>query len=219
MKKTALLLSVMAFLLTAASLGAWAAGKSDQARITKVEGRVTVNGRRAVQGGLLKDGDWVATGKMGLCEIVFADKNILRLWHETRVKISVSGKRKTLELIRGTLSALARGLNRYGNKRQFALSVNTPTAVCGVRGTAFCVRVKDSMNSYVCLCNGKMNVAAKDGRDSVDAESAHHRAFLLTAHADSVSITPAGMEYHTDADLESLAGAISEKMDWTKVED
>lgn len=219
MKKTALLLSAAIFFLLAASLGVWAAGEQNKARITKTEGRVTVNGRRAAPGVLLKDGDWVATGRPGSSEIIFSDKNILRLSDGTRMKITLSGEKKTIEIVRGAFAALARGINRFGNKRPFALSVNTPTAICGVRGTAFFVRVEDSFNSYVCLCNGKMKVAAKDGNDSVDAEASHHSAFRLSARANSVGLTPAGMEYHADADVESMAEAISEKMDWTRVED
>lgn len=218
MKKTVLLILVTALFLLMATVTAWAAGKTGLARITRLEGMVTVNGRQADIGRQLKDGDHVSTGKKSLCEIVFAEKNILRLTDETSMKISVNGRKKNLELIKGTFFALARKLSLYGNRRQMALTVNTPTAICGVRGTAFCMRVENPEDSYVCLCNGKMHVAAKGGRNALDAEAVHHKAFRLTASAGAVGLTPAEMIYHTDADVESLAGEISEKMDWTRVE-
>lgn len=218
MKKAALLAIAACVLVCGFTYNLPAAVSKSAAKITRLEGRAWVNGRPASTGTVVMDGDWVVTGRKSTCEIIFAEKNILRLSDETRMKMSISGEEKTLEIVRGAFAALARGLGGLGNRRRFALSVKTPTAVCGVRGTAFFVKVEDSLNSYVCLCNGKMRVEAAQGKEAVEAEAIHHKAFRLTARADSVGLTPAGMIYHTDDGMESLAAGISEKMDWTKAE-
>jgi hypothetical protein len=41
--------------------------------------------------------------------------------------------------------------------------VRTPSAVAGARGTSFFMKVESATSTYVCACNGAMQVLGSDG--------------------------------------------------------
>ncbi len=52
----------------------------------------------------------------------------------------------------------------------------------------------------------------------MDIEAAHHASYRVTDKNGSVSMDKAPMLYHSDADMEALAGKIGYTIDWTKVD-
>jgi hypothetical protein len=45
--------------------------------------------------------------------------------------------------------------------------------------------------------------------------SAHHKAYLFTLTAAGVNVADSTLLYHSDADMEKLAGDIGVSIDWT----
>ncbi len=178
-------------------------------------GAVSVDDRPAAIGDLVGDRSRIATGRDGVCEIVFNDKNIIRVRNNTEFTLDFSGAAKAVDLKRGTLinvlERLAHGLDGDG------FTVRTPTAACGVKGTIFFVKA-DENSTYVCVCNGTVTVSDEKGNHAEEIKAEHHIARLFTRSGKGTVVKPAPMLYHTDADMEKAAEEIGHKIDWTKIE-
>lgn len=139
------LILALAWLVSAPGWAQTAAGK-----FTELQGSVTVkkpNGQmiKAVLKGMVTQGDEVKTDKNSKATILFQDGSVLRLGPTTTVKINklVYQQDKGIaqsayEVVGGTIMSVVGGIfGGSGNSYQ----VRTPTAVSGVRGTMFIVKV------------------------------------------------------------------------------
>jgi len=140
MKKTSILISVMAAVLFFATL-AWSA---QIGAITGMTGNVDITpaadtkARAVAVGDTVNEGDILRTKSKSKAEVSFSDGNILRLAENTRLKISeyMSGKNKNVSvfnLMRGKILNTVKTVGAVGGSYE----VHTPTTVCGVRGTIF----------------------------------------------------------------------------------
>lgn len=183
------------------------------------EGTVTMNGIPVSIGDAIPPDAVLETGKDSLAEIVFNDKNALRLGPLTLMTLDISTLSRVLTVERGTLTAVLRKLNVAGGG---TLRVRTPNLVAGVRGTSFCAWVaKEGAQTYLCCCNGTIEIAPKDGVPATETQSSHHTAVLFAGVGDESREVPVPDDFdprHDDGDLESLASRIGETMDWTTLE-
>jgi len=191
--------------------------KEASAHIASISGQVSVNGKTASIDQVVKDGDTLVTGKEGKCDIVFSGKNIIRLFDNTKTTLSLDKEKKLVEILKGTLATMVNNLS--GNDKSYAYTVKTPIAIAGVRGTVFFVKVEDPENSYICLCNGKMDVIPMGDCTPEHLTAKHHNALSMTVNGKTIKSSPAKMLYHTDRELESMASEINETIDWNKVSD
>jgi hypothetical protein len=53
------------------------------------------------------------------------------------------------------------------------------------------------------------------GGSAKDMVSAHHKAYLFTSTSAGVNVADSTLLYHSDADMEKLAGDIGVSIDWT----
>lgn len=124
-------------------------------KFTAIDGRVDVlrpGEKRAAPvslGSAVSEGDIVRTKSDSFAEITFSDDTVLKLTQSTRVEIKeylLSGNKRqngALKLLRGKVRAtVSKGLGRvipiiYSGPSTF--SIETPTAVAGVKGTDFFV--------------------------------------------------------------------------------
>ncbi|RZB30238.1 MAG: hypothetical protein SRB1_02518 [Desulfobacteraceae bacterium Eth-SRB1] len=118
---------------------------------TYVKGRVdiTAPGMKAVpahKGDDVNVGDIIRTKSNSKAEIALIDGSILRFAQKSRVKINeyMVEKKQTrgiLKLFRGKIQNIVKktAAKTFGRKTQNLYEVQTPTAVCGVRGTNFFV--------------------------------------------------------------------------------
>ncbi len=177
------------------------------------EGGVKVDGAAPEIGRELGAKVLVETGPGASCEIVFDGKNAIRVSQNAVAALDFSGIVKEVSLKKGGLTSVLRKLGKIADSDSFR--VVTGTAIAGVRGTSFCVWADDS-TAYVCACNGTVRtIDAKGGNDQV-LSAAHHLAREYSKKGDSIGISPAGIEHHSDASVESLAARIGERLDWTK---
>jgi hypothetical protein len=201
----------------ASSPGNAAARKSAAVSSTVVflDGDVKIDGAAAQVGQSLASKVLVETGAGAVCEIVFDGKNAIRVGQNAVAALDFSGIVKEVSLKKGGLTSVLRKLDKIAGSDSFR--VDTPNAVCGVRGTSFCVWVDDS-TAYVCACNGTVRTIDTKGSNELTLSAAHHQAREYSAKAGSIAVTPAGIEHHDDASVGSLAARIGEKVDWTKAD-
>lgn len=107
----------------------------------------------------LRGGDRISTGEAGEALIDFSDGAIVRLGANSAFVVEKASSKEATSLLRvGSLRAWV----RKGDKRRFM--IRTPTAVCGVRGTQFAVRVAPSGRTTIDLLRGGLAVRDRHGR-------------------------------------------------------
>lgn len=202
--------SVVSTVLAQQVLAMGAAGQLPQG-IQKMQGVVMINGIRAQIGSLVVPGDVITTGSASHAVIV-VDKDAYLVREDSAIELMSdmgerhSTERRSVSSIKVTAGKL---LSVFG---QGARSIETITAVVGVRGTGMYVEMLDDI-TYFCLCYGKADIDPKAYPAA--------RLSLSTKHHDSpFYILPAGMKRgmlrapvinHTDEELimlESLVGRV-----------
>ncbi len=220
---------IFAIMLLAVSFSVIACGQKngktvvsadEGASVLYIEGNVTQDGKLLSIGDSVRDGALIETDADGLAEISFAGKNAIRVGRSTIVRLGYKSLDKTLKVERGTVTAVLRKLDKLSGG---GMKIETPSVVAGVRGTSFCVWVSGKTDeTYFCTCNGRIEFVPGGTEKSVIEEASHHEALVFTGSGDSVSFAPAAADMdprHDDADLESLASRIGEKMDWSRIEE
>ncbi len=181
-------------------------------RISYADGDVYLNGKEAEIGDSVNNSDLVETGTDSVCEIIFNERNIIQLGPGSLFEVG-SSRKIDFSLEKGSLSAVADKLNMIAGTKE-RLAVRTPSAVIGVRGTLFFVKVEDENNSYLCICNGTANTYKGDGRSRIKIKADHHKAVRFTRSGDSYKRSSAGLLYHDDESMEKLAEKINVRVDW-----
>lgn len=192
-----------------------AAAKAPRAKVSTVSGQVNLNGTQAFVGDAVPDGAVVETGKNSFCAVVFDDRNAVSIGAETRLTLSLDGPQKTIDIVKGVVASLVRRLARVRVGKSYPYTVKTPTAICGVRGTAFFVKVEGPNRTYVCLCNGRLDLSGAAGGKVEHLSAAHHQAFFVDRKGASVIMSQAPMSFHTDGDMEALGTLIGERLHWS----
>ncbi len=171
--------------------------------LLQVKGEVLVNGRPAKLGAALKPGDSVATAAGS--SAVFVIGGDAFLMRERSELLTAGGKALagSLRLVTGKL------LSVFGRGQR---SINTPTAIIGIRGTGIYLEV-EAERTYVCTCYGVADLQASNmpaARETVS--TTHHDApRYVYAHGEMPikMIEVAPVINHSDAELimlEALVG-------------
>lgn len=176
------------------------------------EGAVTVDGRPAELGMTVGPKAQVTTGPASYCDLVFADKNAVRVSQNGSAVLDFSGSLVEVTLEKGGVTSVLRKLSAAAGDDSFR--IRTKAAVAGVRGTSFCVW-SDGTVSYICACNGTIRTIDALGSNELVLSATHHSARLYAPEGRIIAVREAGMEHHTDESVESLAARIGERIDWT----
>jgi len=191
--------------------------RTTSAKIDYVNGEVTIDGATVEPGATIKPAFTVKTGAASSCGIIFDEKNLMHVDENTEAYIDLAADVRSVELKRGMLASALRKLSRVSSRDADTFRVKSPTAVAGVRGTVFLVRVEEDAKTYMCDCNGILDMRdAKQGNARL-VESAHHKAFRFTKTGETITRADAGLEYHTDQMMEMGLARIGQTVDWTKV--
>ena len=191
--------------------------RTRSARVDYVLGSATINGEPAVAGETIPAVFTVITEADSSVGIIFDEKNILHIDAATEAYIDLAADVRGVELRRGTLASALRKLSQVTKAEPERFRVKTPSAVAGVRGTVFFVKVEDASASYVCTCNGSTSLRDSRGQNTHDVEAAHHKAWRFTLQEEGVAASEAPMLYHTDQMMELGAQRIGETIDWSRV--
>jgi ferric-dicitrate binding protein FerR (iron transport regulator) len=137
------------------------ASEPPSATVVKVTGEIQIAGKVARAGDTLREDDEivVSKGENDAVDLKLAEGHQVRLKKGTHLKLgAVKNGQRLLELIKGQTfvrfnkSAEAKGLD-----------VRTKAVVAGVRGTKFSVSIDEVMGTYVCVCEGSVEVQKPEG--------------------------------------------------------
>ena len=209
----------VAVLLLAASVLGFAQQGQAGARVptvTYLEGTVTIDGVQANIGDRVPLGAVVSTSAGSLVDIEFNVRNAVRLSENTSLVFNPNNLQMGSQLRQGALTLVLKNLLVGSNGQGFL--VRTPSAVAGVRGTSFFMKVESETSTYVCACNGAVQVFGSDGQLAKELAASHHKAVHIDTSGSAAQVTDAPRLYHTDADLEGVAAAIGFKIDWNSVD-
>lgn len=221
--RSSLLLACLALVWAGAALTAFAQSgdkrlalsPGEEVQVVYCEGKVTLNGADIDIGATVPENSLIVTGKGSMAEIAFNSKNIIRIGENTTVRLSLNTLKRNVDLKQGTFTAVLHRLDKIAGG---TLNLKTPVAVGGVRGTSFCSKVEANGYTYFCSCNGSLSLQDMVTNSPFTQESAHHKGIWFTKDGNGIKSKPAGLEYHTDKDLETLAARIGETIDWTTLE-
>lgn len=189
------------------------AGVENSAAVSSMSGIVLLNGQPVKLQTQVKNGDTIETGDKSFCIIRINSKSVIRLGKNTFFIYRISDTENTFELRKGWLS----GLTRKKFVKSESYNISTPTGTAAVRGTSYCIVAESPESSYFCVCNGTVTVK---GETEETVKAAHHEArrFIRSADGTVKSEKNAPMLYHTDDDIEKLAEAVGEKIDWSSAD-
>lgn len=177
--------------------------------LSYLEGDVFINSSPGSIGDRVNDSDTIRTEENSYCEVVFGDSNVFRLDENTQTQINWS--RSDIKLEKGAISAVFTKLDKFLNGDK-DFTVTSPSSVAGVRGTVFFMKVEDDNNTYLCICNGALTVDGPE--EDLDIASDHHKSYRFTKDGNTVTTTSAGMLYHDDEKMESVAAEIDYEIPW-----
>lgn len=178
------------------------------------EGDVEINGKGAELGDEFKNKITVRTGENSYCDLVFAEKNAIRITQNSFASLDFTSPLLQVDMQRGNITAVLRKLASLDGQDRFR--IKTPSAVAGVRGTSLCVWT-DGTETYICTCNGTVHSVDFSGTFSFTTTAAHHSAKRFIKQGNSILVQDAGLEKHTDESVQAVANIIGEVIDWDHV--
>jgi hypothetical protein len=210
---SAALAAVSVLMLVFVACSRTPAAETVAGEIQYTEGDVQLNGLPALTGAAVFDGDVLTTGEGSFAEIKFGDYRVLRAQEST--VLAIRAAENTFKLDRGALGVVQSRAQWFSREKSW--QVQTPTMVAAVRGTVYYVRVESHDSVYFCLCNGRIHLEDSMATEAVELDAAHHRAMRFSRSGDHIVSRSAPMFYHTDKEMESLAGTVDVPIDWTVI--
>ena len=198
-----------------------AAGLSVRAEgiVEYLEGDVTINGKAADFGQVVPIGARVQTGPNAQVEISFARRNVFTLGANTVAILNINGVVRDVNLRRGTFAAVLDSLSSIGSGDSAQFRLRTPTAVGGVRGTSFFANVLDGNNTYICVCNGEVEMRDSKGGNVNSIAAPEHDAYIFNRdNSGNISMRSTEVIYHDNDDLDKLADSIDVVVPWGRIE-
>jgi hypothetical protein len=185
---------------------------SPEGKVLFIDGELQINGAVAGIGDAVPADAVVTTGGFSMAELEFGRGNVIRLEENTRLELALAENAVSEIAIReGSFAAVLGSLNRLQSAN--SLNIRSSTAIAGVRGTSFYVRLEEPEVTYFCLCNGELDLGPV-GQAPAPLSAAHHGAYRLISSGDSIAMRPAPLLYHDDAYMESLAEKAGVDIDW-----
>ncbi len=215
MKNRSFWIAIAFFVAAATMVGAQT--DSGLGTIEFLEGDVRVNGRLADFGLQVAVGDWIQTGPNAAAEIVFDRANVFRLGPNTVAQLNLGRSRQEVDLKFGSMSAVFDRVRTLSGRGTF--DVRTPTAVAGVRGTSFFFRVIDGETTYVCTCNGTLELSPFGKESFLESATRHSAYFFRQAEDGSVTIERGTEAYHSTDSLNRVADSIGVTIPWGELPD
>ncbi len=169
--------------------------------LRNTRGEVSINGKPAEPGAMVRPGDAIETGRRGYATFVVGEDAFLVRANSRAELIGSGALVSAMQLVTGKL------LSVFGRGRDRRLL--TATASIGIRGTAAYLEAEPA-RTYFCLCYGIADVAAKTGGAQETVTTTYHESpRYIYGDGRSRAIVPAYMSNHTDSELmllESLVG-------------
>ena len=212
MKITACSLVILTLVLSACSRTS-----GNGTNISFIAGTVSVNGSPVRTGAILKNGSRIVTGKNSGCDVTLNEKSIIRIKENSDTVLYQNGANGSLDINSGTVMSFIKKIpGESGEKNAFTLK--TPTMVAIIWGTTFFLKVENPDSTYLCACNGIIEVHDSYLNEKHILSSPHHKGIRIKRGVTKLFVTETGLQYHTDAEMESLAQKTGRTLDWTRID-
>ncbi len=168
-------------------------------RVVKAFG-LTINGKPAESGALVRPGDRLKTTSGGKADVVLADGAIFRLYPGSEATLPQIGRKRTLvQLVAGAIMSIV--------GRPMAYRVKAPKAVAAVGGTCFYMQATPDAPNYACVCSGLLHIGPVGGAlTPVESGFNHHTGMMV----ESLGFKPAGAKNHDDLQMWELGKELEE---------
>ena len=177
--------------------------------IYKLEGTATVNGQGAKAGTRVQAGDKVATGPASTAVVVVGQDAFL-----LRENTTIETRGDEPEVLRTLLVEAGRVLSVFGKK---PMSIRTPIATIGIRGTGAYIEAVDPKEVYFCLCYGGAVVEGIGLTSPRGIRTTHHEEpILCRLDGPIMTIEAAKFRNHTDEELVMLEALVGREPPFTK---
>ena len=142
--------------------------------VMEIQGQAQVKRAGAEQwqpmtGGIINKGDTIRTGPRSrlILKLPLAQANVLRLYSNSELELTEFGKdsfgaqmKVAFHLAKGNAWAW---IDRLDRTRLVQLNILTPNSKVAVIGTRFAVSTWEPLETYVCSCDGRVEVSNKAG--------------------------------------------------------
>ena len=187
----------------------------------KITGDVRVNGIKAKEGMLLKNGDTIETGNKSQAIYVLGQDAFFQR-DNSKVNFGSTATAEVMRVVTGKI------LSVFGKGNR---TIQTSTATIGIRGTGCYIEDEPdysgslpvgagntplnsakSARTYFCLCYGTAELVPTAAPDQKETITTKHHDHPLYVHSDpkmTTAMVPAGVMNHSDVELallESLVG-------------
>ena len=182
--------------------GAPPAGSDDAAkpvrRFLQVEGTVTMDGAPATVDAAIPETAKIVTGKDGRAVITLEPGGIIEIRKGSTVEVGKSERKdKSLKLALGTLWSFVPNGSSY--------EVVTDNAVAGVRGTVFYMEAQGPKKTYLCACDGEIDLVGANPKLNKPLKSSmEHKAFMIMTKGKKQVARKAKRLNHTDEQKDAL---------------
>ncbi|MGE4232018.1 MAG: FecR domain-containing protein [Bacteriovoracia bacterium] len=169
-------------------------------KVLEVMGVVESGTRVLKVGDPIFAGDMIKTSKGGSAKLLIDNDIAVKVGPETEFLVENKGTKKTsVTVYVGMLMSKVRSLV----KDKVDYEVKTPNATMGVRGTTFFVKQMPKKPTFLCVCEGKVDLAWKKGKTQITTK--HHDS-PKWVFPTSAKLVPGGMgKDHNDQDAVALA--------------
>lgn len=197
------------------------AGSEYEGIMVAVSGKVFADDLPAKTGMRVMGNAFIHTEEDSFCEIVFQKESVFRIYENTQVQLDFKGKMNNLSILKGTIASMIRKISELAEEiTGFRYTVKTPTAIAGIRGTAFFIRVNSKDDTYICICNGIVHVTDIREKTKKTIRAKHHKAVrVIRTEKGRIMMEDADMILHTDAEMEALAELIGQRIDWERIDE
>jgi len=170
-----------------------------EARISYASGEVFLNDARAGSGSPVARGDTIRTGLGSEAEVEVRDYSVFNIRENSVVRLNDALAAPEMEVKKGWFLVIV--------KKGTPVKLKTPMVLAGIRGTVVFLNVLGDDQSYLCNCNGKVElVDPRTGEEVRTVSSSYHTAYQVGVSQARVSLVRAGLLYHTDDDILRMAG-------------
>ena len=190
-----------------------------ETKVFSVTGDVRIDGKKADKDQIIANDFEIFTGPESSCEIIFGGQNIVKIFENSQMKLTLNQEEKKVNMIRGAIASVLRQLSDLLPKEKFGYSIQTPTTIAGVRGTVFFMKVEENGSTYICDCNGKLELSSPETNKWESVEAYNHKGFRYSKSDGRYTSAGAGMLYHDNKMMNELADKIGVKIDWKKTPD
>ncbi len=200
------------------------AGAERIGEVAEVQGNVRIvraNGtvvERAEAGTEIFADDLIETQGGGSVGLLFIDDTSFSLGANARMVVDelvfdpAGASTASFNVVQGAFSFISGEIASAGPN---AMTVTTPVATIGIRGTGAYFEVEPK-SVYFCLCYGEAVVSGRNMPDKVVKTTHHETPLMLTEGAGALRADPGGFKNHTDAELVMLEALVGREPPFTK---